>query len=164
MTTLPSEVTAVTIYVNDVQITATVPARTTLADFLRSEAGLTGTKLGCEHGVCGACTVLIDDEPSRGCLVFAAQVDGRRIRTVEGLAEDHQLNDLQQSFRENFGLQCGFCTGGILMSMTALREKHPDPSREQVVEWLSGHICRCTGYENIVTAVLEAGAPGKDRS
>ena len=138
------------------------PAPTrTLADFLREDAGMTGTKLGCDLGVCGACTVLIDDEPSRGCLVFAVQAAGRRIRTVEGLAEGRELNQLQQSFRENFALQCGFCTGGILMSMTALREKHPDPSREQVVEWLSGHICRCTGYETIVKAVLEADTLGE---
>ncbi len=158
MTSLPSEIVTVTMDVNGSRVTAAVTARTSLAEFVRTHAGLTGTKLGCEHGACGACTVLVDDEPTRGCLVFAAQADGARIRTVESLAEGRELNTLQNSFRENFGLQCGFCTGGILMSMTALLEKEPDPSREQVVEWLSGHLCRCTGYETIVNAVLAAAA------
>jgi len=161
MTNHLSDTVTVTIEVNGAAVAAAVPARTTLADFLRDEAGMTGTKIGCEHGVCGSCTVLIDDEPSRGCLVFAVQADGRRVRTIEGLAQGRELNQLQRSFMENFALQCGFCTGGILMSMTALREQHPDPSREQVVAWLSGHICRCTGYETIVEAVLQADTPGE---
>lgn len=158
MTAVSSETTTVAIEVNGTTVTAAVPARTSLAEFLRTQAGLTGTKLGCEHGACGACTVLVDDEPTRGCLVFAAQVDGQKVRTVESLAQGRELNGLQRSFRENFGLQCGFCTGGILMSMTSLMEKEPNPSREQVVEWLSGHLCRCTGYETIINAVLAAAA------
>lgn len=158
MTSIPSEIVTVTMDVNGSRVTAAVTARTSLAEFVRTQAGLTGTKLGCEHGACGACTVLVDDEPTRGCLVFAAQADGAKIRTVESLAEGRELNTLQNAFRENFALQCGFCTSGILMSMTALLEHNPDPSRERVVEWLSGHLCRCTGYETIVNAVLAAAA------
>ncbi|MCX6461065.1 MAG: (2Fe-2S)-binding protein [Actinobacteria bacterium] len=159
---MPSHTATVAMEVNDTTVAAAVETRTSLAEFLRVQAGLTGTKLGCEHGVCGACTVLVDDEPTRGCLVFAAQVDGKKVRTVEGLADGRALNRLQQAFHENFGLQCGFCTGGILMSMTSLMEKEPNPSREQIVEWLSGHLCRCTGYETIINAVLAAVAGGED--
>jgi carbon-monoxide dehydrogenase small subunit len=158
MTTTPKDTVTVTVVVNGESTTAVVTARTSLAEFVRIQAGLTGTKLGCEHGACGACTVLVDDEPARACLMFAAQADGREVRTVESLAQGRELNGLQTSFRENFALQCGFCTGGILMSMTSLMEKEPQPSREQVVEWLSGHLCRCTGYETIINAVMASVA------
>lgn len=158
MTEITTDSVVVSVTVNGSHVLARVPARTSLAEFLRGEAGLTGTKLGCEQGACGSCTVLVDNAPTRSCLVFAAQVEGADVRTIESLAQGRELNDLQRSFSENFGLQCGFCTGGILMSMTALLEQEPDPSREQVVEWLSGHLCRCTGYETIINAVLATAA------
>ena len=131
--------------------------RTLLADFLRHELALFGTHVGCEHGVCGACTVIIDGAPTRSCLRYAVQCDGTEIRTVEGLAsEDGELNDLQKSFNENGALQCGFCTAGILMSATRFLEENPFPSRTQVQDMLSGHLCRCTGYEQIIRAILQA--------
>ncbi len=134
-------------------------SRTLLSDFLRHELGATGTHVGCEHGVCGACTVRIDGVAARTCLMLAVQADGRRIDTVEGLAaagdQQGQLVDLQLAFRRNHALQCGFCTGGILMSCSDFLERVPDPSEEEVRAMLSGHLCRCTGYTNIVKAVLE---------
>ena len=134
-------------------------SRTLLSDFLRHELGATGTHVGCEHGVCGACTVRIDGIAARSCLMLAVQADGRRIDTVEGLAaaggEDQQLGDLQRAFRRNHALQCGFCTAGILMSSSDFLARVPDPSEAEVREMLSGHLCRCTGYTNIVRAVLE---------
>lgn len=137
-------------------------SRTLLSDFLRHELGATGTHVGCEHGACGACTVRIDGIAARTCLMLAVQADGRRIDTVEGLAAsgggDHQLGDLQRAFRRNHALQCGFCTAGILMSCSDFLERMPDPSEEEVREMLSGHLCRCTGYTNIVKAVLETAA------
>ncbi len=136
-------------YVEDVE------PRLLLSDFLRHTLGLTGTHVGCEHGVCGACTVRIDGVATRACLTLAAQVDGARIQTVEGLATNGQLTKLQQAFRERHALQCGFCTAGILMAASELLEDG-SPSREQVVDLLSGHICRCTGYEPIVQAILDA--------
>ena len=132
-------------------------ARLTLADFIRHECGLTGTHLGCEHGVCGACTILVDGTSARSCLMLAVQADGSTIATVEGLAEgDGKLSPLQEAFRDNHGLQCGFCTSGILMTMTELIEENPNPSEAEVRERLSGNLCRCTGYEFIVDSVLDA--------
>jgi carbon-monoxide dehydrogenase small subunit len=140
--------------VNGTSYERTVEPRLLLSDFLRHELGLTGTHVGCEHGVCGACTVLLDGDAVRSCLLFAAQADGREVRTVEGLAPaPNELNWLQTAFRESHGLQCGFCTPGILMSMTAFLRDQPDPDETQIREALSGHLCRCTGYRHIVEAV-----------
>jgi 2-furoyl-CoA dehydrogenase 2Fe-2S iron sulfur subunit len=131
--------------------------RMLLSDFIRHSLGATGTHVGCEHGVCGCCTVLLDGVAVRSCLTLAMQADGREISTVESLAaNDGALNSLQQAFRNNHALQCGFCTPGILMSFTDFLKRHPHPSEEEVVEVLSGHICRCTGYAGIIAAVLEA--------
>jgi len=132
--------------------------RTLLSDFLRHELGATGTHVGCEHGVCGACTVRVDGVPARACLMLAVQAAGRRIDTVEGLAGAEAMNDLQFAFRRHHALQCGFCTAGILMSCTAFLERNPRPDEQQVREMLSGHLCRCTGYTGIVNAVLEVAA------
>ncbi|MCK9915568.1 (2Fe-2S)-binding protein [Microbacteriaceae bacterium K1510] len=134
-----------------------VESRLTLADFLRHELDLTGTHVGCEHGVCGACTVLINGQSGRSCLAFAVQLSGSEITTVEGLATaDGELNALQASMREHHGLQCGFCTPGMLMSLTELLRDNPDPSEDQVREVLTGNLCRCTGYSGIVAAALDA--------
>lgn len=151
--------------VNDVPLQTTVngvtgqhivEARETLAGFLRGPLNLTGTHVGCEQGVCGACTVLVDGVSARSCLMLACQVDGAQVRTVEGLAQGPRLSQLQQSFCDHHGLQCGFCTPGILMTLTELLEVNPDPGEKEVREVLSGHLCRCTGYENIVRAALAA--------
>jgi carbon-monoxide dehydrogenase small subunit/2-furoyl-CoA dehydrogenase 2Fe-2S iron sulfur subunit len=133
--------------------------RLLLSDFLRHTLGLTGTHVGCEHGVCGACTILLDGVAVRSCLLLAAQADGHELRTVEGLAEHGGLNPLQRAFRECHALQCGFCTPGILMAATQFLAGNPAPTREEVADLLSGHLCRCTGYEPIVRAILRA-APG----
>jgi carbon-monoxide dehydrogenase small subunit len=135
---------------------ATVEVRKTLADFLRDDLDLTGTHLGCEHGVCGACTVILDGAAVRSCLLFAAQVNGRSIETVEGLADGEALNPLQQAFHEHHALQCGFCTPGFLMTLTCFLRECPDPSDAQIREAISGNLCRCTGYKNIVTAARAA--------
>jgi carbon-monoxide dehydrogenase small subunit len=131
-------------------------ARKTLADFLREDLGLTGTHVGCEHGVCGACTVLVDDEPVRSCLMFAVQAEGREVRTIEGLAGPGGLSPLQEALWESHSFQCGFCTPGFVMQITALLEDHPDPSEAAIRETLSGNICRCTGYQSIVDGVVKA--------
>jgi carbon-monoxide dehydrogenase small subunit len=132
---------------------AEVEPRTLLSDFIRHEAGLTGTKVGCEHGVCGACTVQIDGEPARSCLMLAVQADGRSIRTIEGLAAgDAPLHPLQQAFHEHHALQCGFCTAGILMTLDAFLREHPEPSEREVREALAGNLCRCTGYSAMIEA------------
>ena len=133
-----------------------VEPRKTLADALREDCGLTGTHLGCEHGVCGACTVLLDGEPVRSCLLFAAQCGGREIRTVEGLADGDRLHPLQQAFWNHHGLQCGFCTPGFLMLAAAVLEQDPDIGDAELREALSSNLCRCTGYQNIITAVRAA--------
>lgn len=133
-------------------------SRTLLSDFLRHELGATGTHVGCEHGVCGACTVHIDGVAQRSCLALAVQVDGRTVSTVEDLANDGELNDLQQAFRKHHALQCGFCTAGILMSCADYLQRVPNPTEQQVRDMLSGHLCRCTGYTPIVQAVLEVAA------
>jgi carbon-monoxide dehydrogenase small subunit len=142
--------------VNGQNVERSVEARLTLADFLRHELGLTGTHLGCEHGVCGACTILIDGETARSCLTFAVQVAGRQVTTVEGLAPDGRLNVLQEEFVEHHGLQCGFCTPGMLMTLTELIGHNPDPSEQEVRDALTGNLCRCTGYAGIVAAALAA--------
>ena len=132
-----------------------VEPRKTLADTLREDCGLTGTHLGCEHGVCGACTVLLDDKPVRACLMFAVQAQGHPIRTVESLAHGDQLNAIQQSFCDHHALQCGFCTSGFLMLITGALEKNPILSDEEIVELVSSNLCRCTGYVNIIKAVQD---------
>jgi carbon-monoxide dehydrogenase small subunit len=132
--------------------------RRTLADILRDDLGYTGTHLGCEHGVCGACTVLVDGRPTRACLVFGVQVDDCRVETVEGLAQDGEPSALQRAFLEEHGLQCGFCTPGFLMLATALLRDRPAASDEEIVEAVSANLCRCTGYGSIVAAVKAARA------
>ena len=143
--------------VNGRRYERTVEVRMILADFLRDDLELTGTHLGCEHGVCGACTVVVDGAAVRSCLLFAAQMNDRDIQTVEGLADGETLSPLQEAFREHHGLQCGFCTPGILMTLTCFLRECPDPSEAEVREAISGNLCRCTGYQNIVTAA-RAGA------
>ncbi len=132
--------------------------RRTLADAIREDCGLTGTHLGCEHGVCGACTVLLDGEPVRSCLMFALQAAGRSIRTVEGLAEGENFHPLQRAFMEHHGLQCGFCTPGFLMLAAGVLERWPDIGDEDLLDVLASNLCRCTGYQNIVKAVRAAAA------
>jgi 2-furoyl-CoA dehydrogenase 2Fe-2S iron sulfur subunit len=136
---------------------AEVEPRMLLSDFLRHGAGLTGTHVGCEHGVCGACTIQIDGKPARACLTLAVQIEGCQVRTVEDLAPAaDRLSILQEAFRRHHALQCGFCTPGILMSLDAFLRNHPDPGEEAVREYLSGHLCRCTGYVPIIAATLDA--------
>ena len=148
---------AVTTRVNGSEHARTVEARLLLSDFLRHELGLTGTHVGCEHGVCGACTVLLDGEPVRSCLVLAAQVDGRELTTVEGLAPGpERLHPLQEAFWDAHALQCGFCTPGILLTLVAFLRDNPRPDEAAVRLALSGNLCRCTGYQHIVDAVLLA--------
>jgi carbon-monoxide dehydrogenase small subunit len=143
--------------VNGVEHEAVVPARLTLADLLRERLDLTATHLGCEHGVCGACTVLVDDDPVRACITLAVQADGADVRTLEGVAaDDGSLHPIQQAFWERHGMQCGFCTPGIVMSLVELLERNPRPDREDILETLGGHLCRCTGYVKILEAVDEA--------
>jgi aerobic-type carbon monoxide dehydrogenase small subunit (CoxS/CutS family) len=150
------EVTMVTLTVNGTAVTEPVEPRTLLSDFLRHQLGLTGTHVGCEQGVCGACTVLVDGVVARSCLTFACQVDGARIETVEGLADGDELHPLQEAFRDNHGLQCGFCTPGFLMAAKALLDENDDPTEDEIREQLSGNICRCTGYVGIVRSVEAA--------
>jgi aerobic carbon-monoxide dehydrogenase small subunit len=133
-----------------------VESRLTLADFLRHELGLTGTHLGCEHGVCGACTVLVNGRSARSCLMFAVQANGCEVTTVEGLTPENGLSPLQQAFVDNHGLQCGFCTPGMLVTLTELLRETPDPTEQEVREALTGNLCRCTGYAGIVKAALDA--------
>jgi aerobic-type carbon monoxide dehydrogenase small subunit (CoxS/CutS family) len=147
---------AISLRVNGRAVEASVEPRLTLAGLLRRKLRLTGTHLGCEHGVCGACTVIVDGAAVRSCLMFAAQADGAEVITIEGLAPGADLSPLQQAFRSNHALQCGFCTPGILTTMHALLSEEPDPTEERIREVLSGNICRCTGYLPIVKAVLEA--------
>ena len=141
---------------------ATVEPRLTLADFLRERCRLTGTHLGCEHGVCGACTVLLDGEAVRACLMFAVQAHGREVTTIEGLAGEDGLSDVQEAFRSCHGLQCGFCTPGFVVTVTAVLRDDPQPDDAAVREALSGNLCRCTGYQGIVAAVREVVARRRD--
>ena len=155
---------SVEVTINGKPYSRTVEPRLLLSDFLRHELGLTGTHVGCEHGVCGACTVLLDGEPVRSCLLLAVQVDGHEVKTVEGLAESmERLHPLQEAFREAHGLQCGFCTAGILMTLEPFLEENRQPTEEEIRRALSGNLCRCTGYQHIVDAVQLAakkmGAP-----
>jgi len=144
----------VTLNVNGKDTTLTIPPRMTLVDCLRDELRLTGTHVGCEHGICGACSVFLDDEPIRSCLMFAVQAAGHRITTVEGLLnEDGSLSDLQDSFWECHAMQCGYCTPGMLVASESLLAENPDPSEDDIREAISGNLCRCTGYQQIVEAV-----------
>jgi aerobic carbon-monoxide dehydrogenase small subunit len=147
---------ATRITVNGKSHARVVESRLTLADFLRHEIGLTGTHLGCEHGVCGACTVLVDGRSARACLMFAVQANGGEVTTVEGLTPDNGLSVLQQAFMDNHGLQCGFCTPGMLITLTELLRDNPDPTEHEVRDALTGNLCRCTGYAGIVKAALDA--------
>ncbi|WP_439550206.1 (2Fe-2S)-binding protein [Falsiroseomonas sp.] len=151
----------VRVTVNGVAHDRDVEPRLLLSDFIRHEIGLTGTHVGCEHGVCGACTILWDGEPARSCLAFAVQAEGHDIRTVENLAPaPGKLNTLQQAFQDSHALQCGYCTPGILMTMTAFLAENPKPTEDEVRHALSGNLCRCTGYQHIVDAVLLAAERG----
>ncbi len=146
----------VRLHVNGQERRGQAEPRMLLSDFLRHELHLYGTHVGCEHGVCGACTVIINGRPQRSCTQYALQADGAKIETVEGLAEGETLTELQEAFRRHHALQCGFCTAGILMSATQFLHETPGPTREQVRDMLSGHICRCTGYHGIVEAIMDA--------
>jgi aerobic-type carbon monoxide dehydrogenase small subunit (CoxS/CutS family) len=156
----PSTSRAISVEINGEQVEQEVPARRLLVHFLRDDLSLTGTHVGCDTGNCGACTVLLGGEAVKSCMLLAVQVDGARITTVEGLAPDGELTALQRSFNEHHALQCGYCTPGMLMSATALLERNPRPSEEDVRLALQGNICRCTGYVNIVEAVVAAGGSG----
>jgi carbon-monoxide dehydrogenase small subunit len=147
------------LHVNGQAYERAVEPRTSLADFLRDELDLTGTHVGCEHGVCGACTVLLDDQPVRSCLLLAIQTDGARLTTVEGLAEGERLHPLQQAFWDHHGLQCGFCTPGILLTAKAFLAENPHPSDMEIREAIAGNLCRCTGYHFIVEAIRAAARP-----
>lgn len=151
------ETRKLSVTVNGTPYDEVVEVRLTLADFLRQQLALTGTHLGCEHGVCGACTVLVDGRSARSCLMLAVQVNGREITTIEGIAPSgEELHPLQQAFADNHGLQCGFCTPGMLTTMVEFLRDNPAPSERQVQEALSGNLCRCTGYQGVVAAVLDA--------
>ena len=147
---------SIDVTVNGVAREGVAEVRKTLADFLREDLALTGTHLGCEHGVCGACTVLLDGEPVRSCLMLAVQARGASITTIEGLADGDDLNPLQSALRDSHAFQCGFCTPGFVMQITALLRENPSPTETEVRETLSGNLCRCTGYETIINGVLSA--------
>jgi carbon-monoxide dehydrogenase small subunit len=153
-----SELTNVTLSINGRTYPLRLEPRRTLLDAIRDECGLTGTHMGCEHGVCGACTVLLDGDPVRACLMFAVQAQGNAIRTVEGLADGETLHPLQHAFMAHHGLQCGFCTPGFLMLVTGVLEREPDISDDMLLEVLASNLCRCTGYQGIVAAVRSAVA------
>ena len=148
-----TRVASVNIRVNDKEYRRDIEPRMLLSDFLRHELGLTGTHVGCEHGVCGACTILFEGESVRSCLLFAVQADGHSVTTVEGLASDGELHPIQQSFWEAHGLQCGYCTPGILMTLVPFLKENPNPTEEEIRHAISGNLCRCTGYQHIVDAV-----------
>src|SRR5437879_1013730 len=157
---VPMTSRTVRLTVNGRTYTRTVEPRTSLVDFLRDGLDLTGTHVGCEHGVCGACTVLLDGAPVRGCLLLAIQMDGAQITTVEGLADGERLHPLQQAFWDHHGLQCGFCTPGILLTAKALLDENPAPTDLEIRQAIAGNLCRCTGYHFIVEAIRAASAPG----
>jgi carbon-monoxide dehydrogenase small subunit len=152
---------SINLTVNGTVYERTVAVRMTLADFLREELNLTGTHLGCEHGVCGACTILYNGATVRSCLMLAVQADGAELMTVEGLAQGDTLHPLQQAFQEHHALQCGFCTPGLLMTAYALLQETPNPSRDEVREAIAGNICRCTGYAPIIQAIVQAGSASR---
>lgn len=153
----------VRVIVNGTELSAEVEPRLTLADFLRHKLMLTGTHLGCEHGVCGACTVIVDGRAVRGCLMLAVQAHGRDVQTVEGLSDSAEGQALQHAFAEHHGLQCGYCTPGILMTLREFLDEVPDPSETELREAISGNLCRCTGYQNIVKAALAAASAIRDQ-
>lgn len=161
MTAGMSRVTTISLSVNGRPVLRTVEPRLHLADFLREELHLTGTHIGCEHGICGACTVLMNGNSVRSCLIFAVQLDGAEITTVEGLGRTEELSPLQRAFREHHALQCGFCTPGMLMTAVDLMQKDIAPTADAIRDALSGNLCRCTGYQPIVDAVLAAMAAAK---
>jgi aerobic-type carbon monoxide dehydrogenase small subunit (CoxS/CutS family) len=149
-----SETDTIALVVNGHRYEREVPVRLLLSDFLRHELHLTGTHIGCEHGVCGCCTVLLNGDAVRSCLMLAVQTDGMEITTIEGVAGDRdQMHPIQQAFQQKHGLQCGFCTPGIIMSVYAMLQEHPDPTEQEIRHELSGNLCRCTGYQNIVESV-----------
>jgi carbon-monoxide dehydrogenase small subunit len=148
-----TEKTPITLTINGRDYDIAVEARRTLVDAIREDCGQTGTHIGCEHGVCGACTIILDGEPVRSCLMFAVQADGKKIRTVEGLADGDKLHPMQQAFMDHHALQCGFCTPGFLMLAVSVLEREPDISDEGLIDVLSSNLCRCTGYQNIIKAV-----------
>ena len=150
---LLSDTRQVTVTVNGKQQSLEVEGRTTLADMLRQECRTPGVRVGCEHGVCGSCTILFDGEPMRACLMLAVQADGHEIKTIESMADGDKLHAIQEAFSEEHGLQCGFCTAGIILSVSELLERCPRPSDEQIYEVLGGHLCRCTGYQQILQSV-----------
>jgi aerobic carbon-monoxide dehydrogenase small subunit len=158
-----SERTDVTLTINGRSHVIRVEPRRTLVDAIREDCGQTGTHIGCEHGVCGACTVLVDGAPVRSCLMFAVQADGKQIRTVEGLAHGDELNALQRAFMEHHGLQCGFCTPGFLMLITGVLEREPDITDDELIDVLSSNLCRCTGYQNIVKAARAVAGEMRQR-
>ena len=158
-----SERNDITLTINGRAYDIRVEPRRTLVDAIREDCGQTGTHIGCEHGVCGACTVLVDGAPVRSCLMFAVQANGKEIRTVEGLAQGDELNTLQRAFMEHHGLQCGFCTPGFLMLITGVLEREPDIRDDDLLDVLSSNLCRCTGYQNIVKAVRAVAAQMRQR-
>jgi len=159
-----SSVCTVRITVNGTAYERSVEPRLLLSDFLRGTLGLTGTHVGCEHGVCGACTIIVNGDSVRSCLLFAVQMDGCSIETVEGLGTLRRMGPIQEAFREHHALQCGFCTPGMLMTAKDFLAKHPDAADDEIREGLSGNLCRCTGYENIVRAVGAAAAALKEKT
>lgn len=158
---MPTPTHKITLTVNGQSFTREVEPRYLLADFLRHQLRLTGTHVGCAHGACGACTIVIDGRPARSCLMFAVQADGADIRTMESLAEGEHLSRLQREFRNHHALQCGFCTPGMLISATALLAENPDPTVEQIQDYMAGNLCRCTGYSAIVRAIKAAAVARK---
>ncbi len=148
----------IAVVVNDVEYERSVEPRLLLSDFLRHELGLTGTHVGCEHGVCGACTILFDGQPARSCLMFAVQADRHSIQTVEGLGSPDNMHPIQEAFQEAHAVQCGFCTPGMLMTLVPFLAENPDPSEGQIRDAIAGNLCRCTGYQHIVDAVRLAAA------
>jgi aerobic carbon-monoxide dehydrogenase small subunit len=158
-----SERSEITLTINGQRHAIRVEPRRTLVDAIRDDCWQTGTHIGCEHGVCGACTVLVDGAPVRSCLMFAVQANGKEIRTVEGLAQGDELNTLQRAFMEHHGLQCGFCTPGFLMLITGVLEREPDIRDDDLLDVLSSNLCRCTGYQNIVKAVRAVAAQMRQR-
>jgi carbon-monoxide dehydrogenase small subunit len=160
---MSSDRIALDLNVNGQTVSGIAEHRTLLSDFLRHAAGMTGVHVGCEHGVCGACTVLLDDRPVRSCLMFAVQAKRHEVTTIEGLARGNEMHPVQAAFRKHHGLQCGFCTPGMVLTAVDLLRRNPDQTEESVREGMSGNLCRCTGYEGIVHAVLDAAGIQKKR-
>ena len=158
-----SEKTAITLNINGRDYSIKAEPRRTLVDAIREDCGQTGTHIGCEHGICGACTVIVNGEPVRSCLMFAVQADGARIRTVEGLAQGDKLHPMQQAFMDHHGLQCGFCTPGFLMLAVSVLEREPNIDDDDLIDVLSSNLCRCTGYQNIIKAVRAAAKEMRKR-